>query len=128
MRLLLAEDDPLNRDMLLRRLRRRGFEVSEAANGAQALDLLRTQPALDAVLLDLDMPVLDGWGLLGALRDLGLQTPVFILSAHSLKEDRQRAAALGVSAYLTKPLDFDDLLRRLDQIRTAQTRATSTEP
>lgn len=125
MRLLLAEDDPLNRDMLVRRLRRRGYEVSEAANGALALDLLCSQPAPDAVLLDLDMPVLDGWGLLGALRDRGLRMPVLLLSAHSLNEDRQRATALGVSAYLTKPLDFDDLLHRLDRIRTAQSGTTS---
>jgi CheY-like chemotaxis protein len=117
MRLLLAEDDPLNRDMLVRRLRRRGFEMIEAVNGAQALELLHGHPPPDAALLDLDMPVLDGWGLLHALRDRGLRMPVFILSAHSLKEDRQRAAALGVTAYLTKPLDFDDLLQRLERIR-----------
>lgn len=113
MRLLLAEDNALNRDMLARRLRRRGHEVIEAADGVQALECLRACPPPDAVLLDLDMPRLDGWGVLRELRDTGMSLPVLVLSAHSLKENRQRAAELGVAAYLSKPLDFDDLLQRL---------------
>jgi CheY-like chemotaxis protein len=120
MRLLLVEDDPLNRDMLARRLRRRAYEVMLAADGAQALDLLQRSVKLpQAALLDLDMPVLDGWELLAAMRRGGFDLPVLILSAHSLKEDQQRAAALGVHAYLTKPLDFDELLQQLDRIGAA---------
>lgn len=118
MKLLLAEDDPLNRDMLARRLRRRGFDVIEAADGASALELARTTPQLDAVLLDLDMPLLNGWSVLRTLRDSGLRLPVLILTAHSLKEERQQADALEVAGYLTKPLDFDQLLERLEQLRT----------
>ena len=116
MRLLLAEDNTLNRDMLARRLRRRGHEVIETSNGGQALERSAVMPPPDAVLLDLDMPVIDGWGVLRALRDMGLNMPVLILSAHSLKEDRRRATELGVAAYLSKPLDFDELLLRLAQL------------
>ena len=115
MRLLLAEDNALNRDMLARRLRRRGHTVLEACDGAEAIALARSTAPADAVLLDLDMPVVDGWGVLHALRAMGLTMPVFILSAHSLKDDRERAAALGVSGDLSKPLDFDVLLQRLAQ-------------
>ncbi len=117
MRLLLAEDNALNRDMLARRLRRRGHEVLEAADGALALELLRTQPPPEVLLLDLDMPQVDGWGVLQILREQGLIIPTLILSAHSLKDDRRRALELGVSAYLSKPLDFEELLRYLEELR-----------
>ncbi len=117
MRLLLAEDNALNRDMLARRLRRRGHEVLEAADGALTLELLRTQPPPEVLLLDLDMPQVDGWGVLQILREQGLIIPTLILSAHSLKDDRRRALELGVSAYLSKPLDFEELLRYLEELR-----------
>ena len=117
MRLLLAEDNALNRDMLARRLRRRGHEVLEAADGALTLELLRTQPPPEVLLLDLDMPQVDGWGVLQIMREQGLIIPTLILSAHSLKDDRRRAFELGVSAYLSKPLDFEDLLRHLEELR-----------
>lgn len=116
MRLLLAEDNALNRDMLARRLRRRGHDVIEARDGGHALELARTMEPPDVVLVDLDMPVVDGWGVLSGLRSMGLTQPLFILSAHSLKDNRRRASELGVAAYLTKPLDFDELLRRLDEV------------
>lgn len=117
MRLLLAEDNALNRDMLARRLRRRGYEVLEAADGALTLELLRTQPPPEVLLLDLDMPQVDGWGVLQILREQELIIPTLILSAHSLKDERRRACELGVSAYFTKPLDFEELLRHLEALR-----------
>ena len=113
MNILLAEDDPYNRDMLIRRLRRRGHVVDAAENGRAAIDLARGKQ-FDTVLMDLDMPEVDGWQAMEALRDMGLSTlPLLILSAHSLREDRARAASLGVAGYFTKPLDFDALDARL---------------
>ena len=125
MRLLLAEDNALNRDMLARRLRRRGHEVIEAQDGGHALELARTMEPPDVVLVDLDMPVVDGWGVLSGLRSMGLTQPLFILSAHSLKDNRRRASELGVAAYLSKPIDFDELLRRLDEVAPTPKAASS---
>lgn len=109
MKLLLAEDDPRSRDMLVRRLRRRGFEVLEAADGQQAIDLaLQARPQL--VLMDIAMPKIDGWEAMAHIRRAAPEIPVVVLSAHSLAADRTRALQAGACAYLSKPVDFERLL------------------
>lgn len=114
MKLLLAEDDPHNRDMLSRRLLRRGYEVLMAENGQQAVErAIETPP--DLILMDIAMPVLDGWQAMQRIRTAHPRLPVIVLSAHSLADDRKRALATGACAYLSKPVDFDLLLQTISQ-------------
>lgn len=116
---LLVEDDALNRDMLARRLRRRGWTVDIAENGRVALERAQSQ-RYGLVLMDLDMPEMDGWAAMQALRDLGLRDlPLLVLSAHSLPEDRSRALALGVAGHFTKPLNLDALETRMREVVAA---------
>lgn len=122
---LLVEDDALNADMLARRLRRRGWAVDIAGDGRVAVERVQTQ-RYSLVLMDLDMPHMDGWAAMQALRDLGLgDLPLLVLSAHSLPEDRGRALALGVAGYFTKPLDLDALESRMCDLVAAPPAAGS---
>jgi two-component system cell cycle response regulator DivK len=111
---LLVEDNELNRDMLSRRLRRAGFEVITAGDGAFALEQMRThQPCL--VLLDMNLPIKDGWA---TCREARAETalasiPIIALTAHAMGEDRNRALAAGCDDYATKPIDFPSLLEKI---------------
>ena len=111
-KLLLAEDEPQNRDMLSRRLRRRGYEVLAAGDGLQAVErALNESP--DLILMDIAMPGLNGWQAMARIRAVQPQLPIIVLSAHSLADDRERALASGACAYLSKPVDFDLLLQAI---------------
>lgn len=107
LRLLLVEDNALNRDMLRRRLDRHGFEVLEAVDGLQALDLA-AQARPDCILMDLSLPLLDGWEATRRLKlnPLTAAIPVIALTAHALHEDADIAFQAGCDAYATKPVDF----------------------
>jgi two-component system, cell cycle response regulator DivK len=112
MKLLLAEDDPHNRDMLSRRLHRRGYEVLATEDGQQAVErTLNESP--DLILMDIAMPVLNGWQAMERIRSIRPHLPIIVLSAHSLADDRERALASGACAYLSKPVDFDLLLQTI---------------
>jgi phosphoserine phosphatase RsbU/P len=114
-RLLVVDDVPANRDVLVRRLRRMGLaQVDEAADGAVALELLRGRP-YDLVLLDVMMPVLDGYGVLAALRAEGQlpELPVLMVSAADELEGVIRCIELGAEDYLAKPLDARLLAARV---------------
>ena len=113
-RLLLVEDNAMNRDMLSRRLRRAGFDTLLAQDGAQALEQIAAQrPGL--VLLDMNLPIVDGWSVCRRvranpqLRDI----PIIALTAHAMAEDRDRALAAGCDDYATKPIDFPALLDKI---------------
>lgn len=115
--LLLVEDNPLNAEMLTRRLQRAGFAVIAATDGVQALELMASEsPAL--VLMDMNLPVLDGWSACErarqdpALRDV----PIIALTAHAMDSDRRRAVAVGCDDYATKPIDFPDLLDKIRRL------------
>ena len=114
-RLLLVEDNELNRDMLSRRLSRAGFETLLAEDGERALERIEgDRPAL--VLLDMNLPIVDGWTVCERVRanpELA-DTPIIALTAHAMAADRERALAAGCDDYATKPVDFPSLL---DQIR-----------
>jgi len=115
-RILLLEDNELGRDMLSRRLQRAGFDVITAADGEQALALMRTRsPGL--VLMDMSLPVMDGWTACREARtdDRTRQIPIIALTAHAMANDRQSALAAGCDDFATKPVDFPHLL---DKIRT----------
>ena len=115
-RLLLVEDNELNRDMLWRRLRRRGHEVLLAADGQQGLDLaLLERPAL--ILLDLSLPVVDGWEAARRLKAAPetRATPIPVLTAHAMAGDRERALAAGCDDD-TKPVELPRPLAKIDAL------------
>jgi CheY-like chemotaxis protein len=113
-RILLVEDNEMNRDMLTRRLSRRGYEVLHAANGIEAVDAaVRCRP--DLVLMDLSLPDVDG---LEATRQIKSNPdahviPVIALTAHAMLNDRERALAAGCDDYDTKPIDLTRLLDKI---------------
>lgn len=112
--ILLVEDNELNRDMLVRRLSRRGFHVETAHDGQEAIDKVRAlRPQL--VLMDISLPVMDGYEATEQLKsDIELRTiPVIGLSAHALSEEKERALAAGCDDYDTKPVDFQRLLGKI---------------
>jgi CheY-like chemotaxis protein len=115
-RVLVVDDSRANRDALADLLSADGFVVSTAADGSEALDRLRSEPAPDLILLDLMMPVMDGWAFLQEhRRDQALaHIPVVVVSA--LDRVRARAAALGAADFLTKPVEPDQLATKLHQL------------
>ncbi len=124
-KILLVEDNELNRDMLSRRLARRGFEVVLAGDGAEGLDTARTERP-DLVVMDLSLPVLDGWEAIRQLRaDPAIAAiPVLALTAHAMAGDRGQALAAGADDYDTKPVDFTRLMGKIDALLAAPPRAT----
>lgn len=116
-RILLVEDNEMNRDMLTRRLLRRGFEVIHAEDGEQAIRLAGSERP-DLILMDMSLPVLDGWEATRQLKaDPGTLTiPVIGLSAHALEADRLRAMQSGCDDYDTKPVDILRLCRKIETL------------
>lgn len=115
--LLLVEDNELNRDMLVRRLRRAGHEVITACNGQEALALMaREQPSV--VLMDMNLPVLDGWTACRLAREDGRtrQIPIIALTAHAMEWDRREALQAGCDEFATKPIDFPGLLAKIEKL------------
>jgi two-component system, cell cycle response regulator DivK len=114
MKILLIEDNELNRDMLKRRLERHGHEIATAVDGQQGVDLATSQP-FDAILMDLELPVLDGWQAIDRIKSssIGRDVPIIVLSGYALAETRDRALSIGCTDFLTKPLDFAQLLEIL---------------
>ncbi|HTW68819.1 MAG TPA: response regulator [Acetobacteraceae bacterium] len=113
-RILLVEDNEMNRDMLSRRLARAGHSVLIAVDGAQGVAMARAE-APDLVLMDMSLPVMDGWEATRQLRadpaTAGL--PVIGLTAHAMEGDRERVLAAGCNDYDTKPVDMPRLLGKI---------------
>ncbi len=116
-RILLVEDNELNRDMLSRRLIKRGHEVAIAVDGAQGLEMARAD-APDLILMDMSLPVMSGWEATSALKgdDLTRAIPVLALTAHSMSGDRERAIAAGCDDFDTKPIDLPRLLEKINSL------------
>jgi len=116
-RVLLVEDNEMNRDMLSRRLRKKGFEVDMALDGAQGVEMARSG-AYDIVLMDMSLPVIDGWEATRQLRAAPeTQTiPIIALTAHAMSGDRDRAMDAGCSDYDTKPVEIDRLLLKMNTL------------
>jgi two-component system cell cycle response regulator DivK len=113
--LLIVEDNEMNRDMLSRRLQRRGYQVLLAADGAQGLAAAR-EGMPDLVLMDMSLPVIDGWE---ATRQLKAQEatraiPVIALTAHAMSGDRQKAVDAGCDDFDTKPIELERLLGKIE--------------
>lgn len=122
-KILVVEDNPVNLD-LVTQLLEDDFELVTAGDGAAALQELDQAP-FDLVIMDLSLPVLDGWTAIRQirLRATGARTPIIALSAHAHQEDIQRAFSAGCDAYLTKPLDEDELLATIQRLLTAAGKA-----
>lgn len=116
-RLLLVEDNDMSRDMLRRRLQRKGYEVLVAVDGEEALAVTRAQTP-DMVLMDLSLPVMDGWEATRALKadPATAGIPVLALTAHAMNGDESRARAAGCDDYDTKPIDFPRLLSKIETL------------
>lgn len=112
--LLVVDDDERHRALMSDVLEQAGYRVSEAANGREALELLEEELP-SAVLLDLRMPVMSGWGLLDALRKLprAAGLPVVIISAYGFEWE---AELVGASGYISKPVDLENLLSKVGQL------------
>jgi len=115
-RILLVEDNEMNRDMLLRRLRRRGFDVDVAIDGQAAIDMAVASP--DLILLDMSLPVIAGWEVAGRLKaDAATKSiPIIALTAHALAGDRDQALEAGCDDYDTKPVDFARLVGKIETL------------
>ena len=120
MKVLLVEDNEMNRDMLERRMRRRGMQVVLAGDGEAALHEARTARP-DVILMDISLPVYDGLEVTRRLKadPLTREIPVIALTAHAFADDRDRALAAGCVAFHTKPIDFPRLLQLLATFRRA---------
>jgi len=118
-KVLLVEDNEMNRDMLSRRLLRRGFEVVVAGDGEQGLAVAREQRP-DLILMDMSLPILDGWEASRRLKadEVTRHIPVIALTAHAMAGDRDRALEAGCEDYDTKPIEFPRLLEKIDRILT----------
>jgi CheY-like chemotaxis protein len=116
-RVLLVEDNEMNRDMLSRRLRKKGFEVDMAFDGAQGVDMA-VSGAYDVILMDMSLPVMDGWEAARLIREAPptAQTPIIALTAHAMAGDREKAIAAGCSDYDTKPVEIDRLLGKISAL------------
>ena len=116
-KVLLVEDNEMNRDMLSRRLTRRGFEVIFAVDGQQGVDLARTERP-DIILMDMSLPVLDGWEATRRVKadDATRSVPVIGLTAHAMSGDRERAIEAGCDDYDTKPVELDRLIGKIERL------------
>jgi two-component system cell cycle response regulator DivK len=116
-RILLVEDNEMNRDMLSRRLKKRGHEVLIAVDGQQGVDMARAEGP-DIVLMDMSLPIKDGWE---ATRDLKgdeamKATPIIALTAHAMSGDREKCLEAGCDDYDTKPIEFKRLLAKIEAL------------
>ncbi len=119
-KILLVEDNEMNRDMLSRRLARKGHEVVVGEDGQEGLDMA-TSEAPDLILMDMSLPVIDGWEatrrIKAAAETAGI--PVIALTAHAMASDRQKALDAGCDDYDTKPVELDRLLGKIDALLNA---------
>ena len=115
--ILLVEDHEMNRDMLSRRLERRGYAVQAAIDGAQAIQIV-SQVRPDLILLDMSLPVIDGWEVARRLKADGelRGEPIIALTAHAMSEDRDKAIGAGCDEYDTKPIDLSRLLEKMQSL------------
>ncbi|MBA3340697.1 MAG: response regulator [Gemmatimonadaceae bacterium] len=114
LRILLVEDNEMNRDMLSRRLQRRGYEVMIAVDGQLGVAMAKSQSP-DLILMDMSLPVIDGWEATRTLKAAAetRHIPVIALTAHAMSTDRDRALEAGCDDYDTKPIELSRLLGKI---------------
>jgi two-component system cell cycle response regulator DivK len=124
--LLLVEDNEMNRDMLSRRLARAGHQVIVAVDGGEGVEMARSHALdLDVILMDMSLPVLDGWEATRRLKaDPETRAiPIIALTAHAMDGDREKALAAGCDDYDTKPIDLPRLLGKIEALRMGRASA-----
>ncbi|RYG62611.1 response regulator [bacterium] len=127
-KILLVEDNEMNRDMLSRRLRRRGYEVVIAVDGEEGILSAQTE-APNLILMDMSLPILDGWEATRRLKS-DPQThgiPVIALTAHAMSSDRQKALEAGCDDYDTKPIELEGLLEKIEALLRQSPRGVTSE-
>lgn len=115
-KILLVEDNEMNRDMLSRRLMRKGYDVIMAVDGQQGIDLAKGESP-DLILMDMSLPVLDGWDATRQLKQSSetKHIPVIALTAHAMTSDREKALEAGCDDFDTKPVEWNRLLEKMQQ-------------
>jgi two-component system cell cycle response regulator DivK len=128
-KILLVEDNEMNRDMLSRRLQRKGYEVVLALDGQSGVEMTQTQ-APDLVLMDMSLPVLDGWEATRRLKadPATRHIPVIALTAHAMSSDREKAIEAGCDDYDTKPVELTRLLAKIEALLRGRKMASAEEP
>ena len=116
-KILIVEDNEMNRDMLSRRLERRGYGIIMALDGKEGVEMVRREKP-DLVLMDMSLPVMDGWTATRAIKaDAALAAiPVIALTAHAMEGDREKAVAAGCDDYDTKPIELPRLLEKIEKL------------
>jgi two-component system, cell cycle response regulator DivK len=115
-KILLVEDNEMNRDMLSRRLQRKGFEVAIAVDGIQGVEMAKTLP--DLILMDMGLPILDGWQATKQIK-ANPQTasiPIIALTAHAISGDREKCLDFGCDDYDTKPVELPRLIAKINAL------------
>ena len=114
-KILLIEDNEMNRDMLSRRLERKGYTVAVAVDGAEGLDKVKVEQP-DLVLMDMSLPVLDGWEATRRLKadEATRRIPIIALTAHAMTSDEQKAREAGCDDFDTKPIELPRLLQKIE--------------
>ncbi len=113
--ILLVEDNELNRDMLSRRLERKGHTIVMAVDGQQAVEMAASVPH-DLILMDMSLPILDGWEATRRIRATGSKVPIIALTAHAMDGDERKAREAGCDDYDTKPVDLPRLLGKMETL------------
>ena len=116
LRVLLVDDGDSNRKLISLILKRAGAKLVEASDGQQACDAALGGDTFDVILLDMQMPIMDGYTAAGKMREAGLTMPIIALTAHAMKGDREQCLEAGCSDYLTKPVSAEELLARMEQV------------
>jgi CheY-like chemotaxis protein len=118
-RILLVEDNEMNRDMLSRRLSRKGYSVAVAADGAEGIEMAAGMLP-DLILMDMSLPVIDGWEAARQLKaNMALcHIPIIALTAHAMSDDRSKAIEAGCDEYDTKPVELSRLLQKMEALLT----------
>jgi CheY-like chemotaxis protein len=113
-KILLVEDNEMNRDMLSRRLLRKGYEVVMAVDGEQAVAMAQSEKP-DLILMDMSLPVIDGWEATRRVKaaEASSRIPIIALTAHAMSGDRERALGAGCDDYDTKPIEMSRLLEKI---------------
>ena len=116
-KILIVEDNEMNRDMLSRRLARRGFDIVVAVDGEEGIKVASAESP-DLILMDMSLPVMDGWEATRQLKskEETRDTPIIALTAHAMSGDRDKAIEAGCDDYLSKPVDLPQLLAKIEKI------------
>jgi two-component system cell cycle response regulator DivK len=116
-KILIVEDNPKNREMLSRRLIKRGYEIVMAEDGQEGIDMT-TSETPDLILLDMSLPVIDGWGVAKHLKgdEATRNIPIIALTAHAMSGDREKTLEAGCDEYETKPIRLPQLLEKMESL------------